>query len=129
MVMRIFKGPIQSSKIDSTEDLVVPAIEDLDSMTLEQITELREKIRNKVEKAQEEEKVSQEMTEFMFISLVTPVPGALHRSWPFCQYKFKLNNGYHVKKHEKLHRIPKIESTLSRQNLRGSKVEFLQCRK
>ena len=51
-------GPIQSSLIDSTDgDLVVPAIEDLDSMSLEQITELREKIRKKVEKAQEEEMV------------------------------------------------------------------------
>ena len=38
---------------------MVPAIEDLDSMSLEQITELREKIRKKVEKAQEEEMVSQ----------------------------------------------------------------------
>ena len=55
-----FLGPIQSSLIDSTDgDLVVPAIEDLDSMSLEQITELREKIRKKVEKAQEEEMVSQ----------------------------------------------------------------------
>merc|ERR1719378_1186587 len=54
------KGPIQSSLIDSTDgDLVVPAIEDLDSMSLEQITELREKIRNKVERAQQEEQVSQ----------------------------------------------------------------------
>ena len=24
-----------------------------------------------------------------------------------CLYKFKPNNGYHVKKHKKLHRIPK----------------------
>merc|ERR1712025_1403786 len=47
------KGPIQSSLIDSTDgDLVVPAIEDLDTMTLEEITELREKIRHKVEKTQ-----------------------------------------------------------------------------
>merc|ERR1711990_1185604 len=53
------KGPIQSSLIDSTDgDLVVPAIEDLDTMTLEEITELREKIRTKVEKTQEEEKIS-----------------------------------------------------------------------
>ena len=57
---RAKRGPIQSSQIDSTDvDLVVPAIEDLDSMTLEQITELREKIRNKVDKAHEEEQVSQ----------------------------------------------------------------------
>ena len=56
----MFKGPIQSSLIDSTDgDLVVPAIEDLDTMTLEEITELREKIRHKVEKTQEEEKISQ----------------------------------------------------------------------
>jgi len=45
--------------LPDTEDLVVPAIEDLDSMSLEQITELREKIRQKVEKAQEEEKVTE----------------------------------------------------------------------
>ena len=45
--------------LPDTEDLVVPAIEDLDSMSLEQITELREKIRQKVEKAQEEEKITE----------------------------------------------------------------------
>ena len=45
--------------MDSTEDLVVPRIEDLDNMTLEEITELREKIRKKVETVQEEELVSQ----------------------------------------------------------------------
>merc|ERR1711990_937841 len=45
--------------LPDTEDLVVPAIEDLDSMSLEQITELREKIREKVEKAQEEEKITE----------------------------------------------------------------------
>ena len=60
IIITISLGPIQSSLIDSTDgDLVVPAIEDLDSMSLEQITELREKIRKKVEKAQEEEMVSQ----------------------------------------------------------------------
>ena len=53
------KKPIQSSQIDSTEDLVVPRVEDLDNMTLEEITELREKIRKKVELVQEEELVSQ----------------------------------------------------------------------
>ena len=58
--LKKISGPIQSSLIDSTDgDLVVPAIEDLDSMSLEQITELREKIRNKVERAQQEEQVSQ----------------------------------------------------------------------
>lgn len=53
------QNPIQSSQIDSTEDLVVPRIEDLDKMSLEDITALREKIRRKVETVQEEEKVSQ----------------------------------------------------------------------
>jgi len=53
------RKPIQSSQIDSTEDLVVPRVEDLDNMTLEEITELREKIRKKVEVVQEEELVSQ----------------------------------------------------------------------
>jgi hypothetical protein len=37
----------------------VPRIEDLDKMSLEDITALREKIRRKVETVQEEEKVSQ----------------------------------------------------------------------
>ena len=32
----------------------------------------------------------------------TPVSRALQSPWPFCQYKFKLNNCYHVKEHEKL---------------------------
>ena len=53
------KNPVQSAQIDSTEDLVVPRVEDLDNMTLEEITELREKIRKKVEHVQHEEKVSQ----------------------------------------------------------------------
>ena len=38
---------------------MVPRVEDLDNMTLEEITELREKIRKKVEDVQEEELVSQ----------------------------------------------------------------------
>lgn len=53
------RNPVQSDRIDSTEDLVVPRVEDLDNMTLEEITELREKIRKKVEDVQEEELVSQ----------------------------------------------------------------------
>ena len=44
----------------------------------------------------------------------TPVSGALHDLRPFCHFKSRLIHGYHVKKHEKLHRISK-KSTLSRQ--------------
>ena len=37
----------------------------------------------------------------------TPVSGALHDPRPFCQFKSRLIHGYHVKEHEKLHRISK----------------------
>jgi hypothetical protein len=56
---KLMQTPIQSDVVDSTEDLVVPPPEELEKMSLEDITVLREKIKMKVQQVHEEELTSQ----------------------------------------------------------------------
>jgi len=56
---KLMQKPIQSDVVDSTEDLVVPPPEELEKMSLEDITVLREKIKMKVQQVHEEELTSQ----------------------------------------------------------------------
>ena len=63
----------------------------------------------------------------VFYIKCTPVSGALHRPWPFCQYKFRLKNDYHVKQNEKLHWIPSM-SKVGFSTFFNAKNEKIVCK-